>query len=230
VFERLERDKKSIYVARQIIKGIQDGRFRLGDRIPPEQVIAEEIGVSRTAVREALVALEMAGVLERRAGDGTYITGFLPVSFAQAIEILQEDGNTIEIIEARALLEPCIVDLVCERASEAEIATLYPFVERMDRAVKSSDVDGFIEGDYLFHSQLAKLSKNSILEGIMEQLLFLMRKHLWRYIKEKCLREKKRWAESAEIHRVIADALKAKDLSEAKRAVSKHFEDIFKLL
>lgn len=218
-------------MAKQIINNIQGGKFKVGDKIPPEQVIAEEIGVSRTAVREALVALEMAGVLERRAGDGTYVTGYLPISFSRAIEILQESGNTISIIEARKALEPGILEFVCERASNEELKLLESFVDKMDEAARFSDVDAFIEADYQFHSQLAKFTKNPILEETLEGFLYLMRKHLWRYLKEKCIKERnRRWTESIDTHKVILDALKVKDKERAKEAMLKHFDEIFKLL
>ncbi|MCS7233604.1 MAG: FadR family transcriptional regulator [Synergistetes bacterium] len=214
-----------------MINNIQAGKFKVGDKIPPEQVIAEGIGVSRTAVREALVALEMAGVLERKAGDGTYVTGYLPISFSRALEILQEDENTIDIIEARKALEPGIAELVCERISEDEIKTLESFVNKMNEAGKIGDVDSFIEADYFFHSYLAKFTKNSILESTLEGFLFLMRKHLWRYIKEKCIKEKDRsWTESVDTHRVIVNALRTKNKEKAKEAMLKHFEEIFKLI
>ncbi|MBC7332831.1 MAG: FCD domain-containing protein, partial [Synergistetes bacterium] len=92
-------------------------------------------------------------------------------------------------------------------------------------------VDAFIEADYLFHSYLAKFTKNPILEDTMEGFLFLMRKHLWRYIKEKCIKEKnKSWAESVDNHRLLVGALRMKDKGKAIEAMLKHFEDIFKLL
>lgn len=231
MFEKFERDKKSVHVAKQIINSIQCGKFKIGDKIPPEQVIAEETGVSRTAVREALVALEMAGVLERRAGDGTYVTGYLPISFSRAIEILQENEDTMSIIEARKALEPGVVELVCERVSYDELKFLESLVERMEEAARVDDVDAFIEADHLFHSYLAKFSKNPILENTMEGFLFLMRRRLWKYIKEKCIKERNRnLGESIDVHRAVVDALKIKDKSQAKEAMLKHFEEIFKLL
>lgn len=173
----------------------------------------------------------MAGVLERKAGDGTYVTGYLPISFSRALEILQEDENTIDIIEARKALEPGIAELVCERISEDEIKTLESFVNKMNEAGKIGDVDSFIEADYFFHSYLAKFTKNSILESTLEGFLFLMRKHLWRYIKEKCIKEKDRsWTESVDTHRVIVNALRTKNKEKAKEAMLKHFEEIFKLI
>jgi len=229
MFKKLSGTKKSVYVAEQIMKNIQSGKLEVGNKIPSEQLIAEEIGVSRTAVREALAALELSGIVERRAGDGTYVTGYLPLSFNQAIRILQEDEGSIEAIEARSIVEPGLAELACERMSEGDISVLESILDKMRLAAEKNDVDEFIDADYHFHSYLAKCSKNPVLEITMEQYLYLMRKQLWKYIKSKCIQEKGQIGESVEVHRAVVDALKGKDKKNVRQEMKRHFDEIFEL-
>ncbi|MDR7465382.1 MAG: GntR family transcriptional regulator, partial [Armatimonadota bacterium] len=72
-FQRILTKKKSTHVAEQILQAIMSGQYRVGDRLPPERVLAEEMGVSRPSVREALSALQIVGVVASRVGDGTYV-------------------------------------------------------------------------------------------------------------------------------------------------------------
>ena len=73
MLEKLESKKKSVYVVEQLLDAIDKGVYSLGDKLPSEQVIVEQTGVSRPSVREALGALRLVGVLETRMGDGTYV-------------------------------------------------------------------------------------------------------------------------------------------------------------
>ena len=68
-------EKKSAFVARWVVAAVRKGRWKVGDRLPPEREIAEQLGVSRTAVREALSSLQMVDLIEPRVGDGNYVNG-----------------------------------------------------------------------------------------------------------------------------------------------------------
>ena len=66
-------EKKSAFVAKWVIAAVKEGRWKVGDRLPPERAIAEQLGVNRTAVREALSSLQMVELIEPRVGDGNYV-------------------------------------------------------------------------------------------------------------------------------------------------------------
>ncbi|MBI3998745.1 MAG: FadR family transcriptional regulator, partial [Armatimonadetes bacterium] len=88
-FQRIATKRKSALVAEQLIEAIRSNVYRVGSRLPPERVIAEQMGVSRPSVREALSALQLAGVLESRPGDGTYVVE-LPDRREAVVSLLEE--------------------------------------------------------------------------------------------------------------------------------------------
>lgn len=227
MFNKISSPKKSVFVAEQIIKNIENDTFRIGELLPPEQVIADEIGVSRASVREAMAALELVGIIERRAGHGTVVISKLPVSQSQAIRILQENAGSVEAVEARSVIEPGIAMLASERMNDSDYAILESFVNKMKAASEENDLDSFIEADFDFHNYLAKCSKNPVLETTMDQYLMLMRHQLWKFIKAKCFSDK---SETTETHIKILKAIRSKDAALITAAVKDHFEEIFKNL
>ncbi len=227
MFNKISSPKKSVFVAEQIMKNIENKTFKIGDLLPTEQVIADEIGVSRASVREAMAALELAGIVERKAGHGTIVISNLSVSKAQAIRLLQENSGSVEAAEARSVIEPGIAILACERMTPGDFVVLESFVSNMQAASQRKDIDAYIESDFNFHSYLAKCSKNPVLETTMDQYLLLMRHQLWKFIKSKCLDYE---GESIQIHMDILKALKKKDPSEITRQFKLHFDAINKKL
>lgn len=230
IFTKWDSTKKSIFVAEQIMKNIEDGRFQIGEKLPPEQTLVEEIRVSRTSIREALAALELAGIIERRAGDGTYVRSCLPLSQHQALRVLEESQGALEAIEARSIVEPGIAELACERMGEKDLRSLHSIVQRMHLASGKDNLDEFIEADYDFHGFLARCCKNPILEKTMDQYLHLMRQQLWKYIKTKCFNSPARIEQCICVHEAILTALRRVDKETVRREMQRHFDDIFEAL
>ena len=105
-FKKLEYKKIREYVASQIMEAIRNGEFKVGDKLPSEQAMAESIGVSRPSIREALCALRIVGIIETVNGVGTVVkkdkVEFLPKGGgAELSSILGHEGNTFEVLEAR---------------------------------------------------------------------------------------------------------------------------------
>jgi GntR family transcriptional repressor for pyruvate dehydrogenase complex len=140
------------------------------DRLPPERELASQLNVSRPSLRNALDWLEERGALRRVQGGGTFLQpNFLHV-IADAREATQDqDGALREAHEARAALEPLMIRLVCERASQAELESL---AEEVGKArFRVDDVAYWRWHDLQFHSRLARLSGNSILARTLEEAL-----------------------------------------------------------
>ncbi len=226
---KVDSIKKSTHVAEQILGLIENGALKVGDRLPPEQVICEEAGVSRTAVREALSALELAGVVERRPGDGTYVRFVAPLALARAtaIDTLEEGQGAYEAIEARLVVEPGIAEIAAERLTDQDVERMRASLRAMETSVLSGDVEGYLRYDYDFHEAIARACRNHILSNTTQQYLAFMKRRLWAYMKAKCFSRKGHLEESMEIHRRLLGALITRDRVGARHLMVRHFDHIF---
>ena len=161
---------------------VQSGRFPAGAKLPPELELAAELGVSRGPVREAVKALAVAGVLDVRRGDGTYVTSLAPgpllAGLGRAVEMM--GGSTLlELMEIRRLLEPAATALAATRITEDQLAALRQHLDAMRAA--ADDVEQLIAHDAAFHRSVSLATGNealtAILEGISSRTL---RARAWR--------------------------------------------------
>ncbi len=122
---------------------IVDGRLAPGDRLPPEQELAELLGVSRGSLREAVRALSQINVLDVRRGDGTYVRSLEPSDLLSglffAIELLQARGLD-EVLEVRRLLFPPAAGLAAQRATEEQLAAMRSVIDQLEVAVDSETI------------------------------------------------------------------------------------------
>ena len=149
---------------------ISSGELRPGDRIPPEQELADRLGVSRGSLREAVRALSEIGVLDVRRGDGTYVTSLAPSdllsSLVFAIELLQLQGLE-EVLEVRRLLLPQAAALAAQRVTAGQLAEMRAVVDRLDVATDSAEIARL---HHEFSSLLADATGNETLSSILDAL------------------------------------------------------------
>lgn len=160
---------------------IVSGALAPGERLPPEAVLAAQLGASRNTVREAVRALVTARVLDVRRGDGTFVTSLRPEllldGIAFAAEMLQADYS-LELIAVRRILEGAATGLAARRIDAEGIAKLQDCLERM-RSAESHDV--LVRYDEEFHATVALAAGNatlaSLLAGVSSQTI---RARVWR--------------------------------------------------
>lgn len=161
---------------------IQSGELTPGARLPPEQQLAAELGLSRNLMREAVKALVVARVLDVRRGDGTYVTSLEPrlllQNVAVAVELLQ--GETLlEITEVRRLFEPVATALAALRISPTDLDRIKGHLDAMREA--KDDAEQLNHHDAAFHRAVVSATGNqtltALLEGISSQTL---RARAWR--------------------------------------------------
>ncbi len=113
-------------IARLLTAYVTTGDLRPGARIPSERRLAEELGVGRTVVREALKSLALVGLIESRHGDGTYVADSTPESFSRAVawRLVAWGGERGDVAEAIAVLEGDLAALAAERRTEADLVEL----------------------------------------------------------------------------------------------------------
>lgn len=161
---------------------IQSGELPPGARLPTEQQLSTQMGLSRSGVREAVKVLESAGVLDVRRGDGTYVTSLAPRLLLEglgfAIEMLRDD-TLLEVMEVRRMLEPVATSLAAVRMSDSELDELGKILEDMRGA--ADDAERLIEYDAAFHRTVIAATGNetltSLLDGLSGQTL---RARVWR--------------------------------------------------
>lgn len=232
LLSKVESTKKSTHVAEQLLALIESGVLKVGDRLPPEQAICEETGVSRTAVREALSALEIAGIVERRPGDGTYVRFAVPLSLARSkvLDALEEGQGAYEAVEARQIVEPGIAEIAARRMSDADLAALERAFQGMEAAASSRDIELYLRFDYDFHDVVARACGNHVLLNTVEQYLAFMKRRVWGYIKTNCFSREGHLEESLEIHRRLLIAFRNRDSEAARVLMVRHFDHIFESL
>jgi GntR family transcriptional regulator, transcriptional repressor for pyruvate dehydrogenase complex len=198
---------------------IQSGDLPPGARLPPENQLAAQMGISRSGVREAVKVLESARVLDVRRGDGTYVTSLAPKLLLEgvgfAVELLQ--GETLlEVMEVRRLLEPAATGLAARRVSDAQLEELAAALQDMRDA--ASDPEALLRADVAFHRIVIASTGNetltSLLDGLSGQTA---RARIWRGLVLGNVTQA-----TIDEHRAIYDALRARDPFLAQSAALLH--------
>lgn len=154
-------------IVSQLMERIQEGTLRPGDRLAPERALAEELGVSRTAIREALRAMEMMGYVESRVGEGTYIR--MP-SISDIVDpfsamLAQNRQLGYDLIELRLILETEIAALAARRRTEEQIHELERTLSTMESDLASGGIG--LQADEDFHTILASATGNEALSSML---------------------------------------------------------------
>lgn len=210
-------------VADDLADAIRKGSYATGEKLPAERELAETYGVSRPTVREAMIALEIFGLVEIRHGSGIYVIqsgGARPAGEPDA-DTGAADVGAFELIEARIIIEGETAAVAAASASEADIAALDGFIARM----KAGDALECEVADQAFHQYLAGITHNAALIDTIENLWALrMRSPL---IKQLMTRDHggDRAARISE-HKHIVTALRGRDPAAARAAMRAHLEQV----
>ncbi|EDZ98030.1 GntR domain protein [Burkholderia sp. H160] len=159
MFDKIPARALSDTVAQQLLKQIDKGTFARGARLPTEAVLAQQFGVSRTVIREALSRLKNEGVVEPRQGSGVYVAGHgairpLRIDYAEAIE----PGSVVQILALRRAIEAEVASEAAMRRSDADMAAIDASLARIAQAVADGE-DGVAE-DVAFHRAIAVATGN----------------------------------------------------------------------
>lgn len=200
-------------VALQLRAMFTDGRLRPGDRLPPERELSQQLGVSRSALREGLRTLEISGVIELRKGrnGGAFITqGNFDAVTANFRDLLTLGNLKFEeLAEARIWLAEIVVRVACERATEEDFLALEANVTEAERLLAEGRHAEKIDLNIEFHNVLARATRNPLLAMNVRTISDVMHGFADRY-------EERTDFGMPERRRVIA-ALRARDSERANR-------------
>lgn len=148
---------------------ITSGQWPVGTRIPPEPALTEMLGVGRNTVREAVQALVHSGLLARRQGSGTYVLADdeLAVSIGRHIA----GASRRDVLQVRRALEVEAARLAAQRHTPADDERLLTLLRERTAAWEADDVDAMVTTDLELHREIARVSRNPVLESIYENLL-----------------------------------------------------------
>jgi len=219
--------KKSTNVAEQIIEAISKGRYQVGDRLPPERKIAEEMGVSRVPVREALSALQIVGIVEIVVGEGTYIRRSAESTLvkSQALSLLEENESPFEAYRARKIFEAAIIDTAIDQAAQEDLTKIEGVLKRMDEAVDRKDFNGYFKANRDFHLAIAQATNNSPMRNIVDYLLSILDQQIWKEAAQKYFSNYEHIKEYLQRHHRIFEAIKDKDKKRARTEIESHFDE-----
>ena len=227
MFNKIQTKKVYMKIVEQVRDLIKEGRLKPGDKLPPEQTLAEKFGTSRPSVREALSALEILGITESRGGKGNFIKDNLnsPL-YEQKFRELEEEESPFEILEARKAVETEIAGLTAKKATKEEIATIQGSLNKMKSAM--ANIPEIMEFDREFHINIARAAHNNLLFSMMTYLADLLKEKLWINLKEKSWSIPGRPQKYFEEHTEILNAIKNKDSKDARKRMYDHLAGVEK--
>jgi len=201
-------------IVEQLCGYMADNEMVPGDRLPAERELAAKLGVSRASLSQALVALEVQGVLSVRHGDGAIL--IRRPTEERAIKALREHADRIpDIIEAREALEVKLAGLAAARRTDVEMAAIDAAIATMEREVASGDRG--VVGDEMFHEAMTAAAHSSLLAKLMHEISGLVRE-----TRIESLSQQDRPRASLEGHKRIAEAVRNQDPIAASRAMADH--------
>ena len=209
-------------IVQQIEESIDKGDLKEGDQLPAERDLAQQFGVSRTAVREAVKTLREKGLVEAYAGRGTFITNGSTNSIRNTLDRMIRNGpleGTVHLAEMREILEPEIAFLAAKRADQETISAMQESISVMDAA--RMDPEAFIEGDLDFHLALAEAAGNPLILSLIDSIVGLLREQRMRTYYTEGGPERGQYH-----HKRILEAIEHRDPQGARDAMRAHLRQV----
>lgn len=227
-FTEVRPKKTFVQVAEQISDAIRRGEYAPGDRLPPERELAQTFRISRQAMREALAALQLAGIVETRAGVGSVVSAPPGAESSERLWSLADEESPAEVMEARRIVEPRIAALAAARIADEDRHELRRLLVRMRAASEESPAgEGLRFGtlDLEFHRLVARASGNAVLAGFVEAAASYADQRLWRSLREASYRREPALARRfLHQHEALVAAIEAGDGETAARVMESHLD------
>lgn len=235
-FDKITRVKfksKSSIIAEQILQLIRTGQYPAGSKLPPERIIAEQMGVSRPSVREAISALQIVGALETRPGDGTYISRPL-VNDQLSLHvqtILEQSDSPYEIIQARKAIESGVIRQAVKMANEADIQGIREAWHHKHEKGLKGDYDAYTKQGKDFHLSIAHATGNNLIVAIMDRLLSVTNQPLWRSMRCRYYEQHPKQLEPMmDVHKKIVAAFEERNTEKAIQALEEDLDTVLEQL
>ena len=209
-------------IAEAVKKEMIDKELAVGTRLPTERQIAEEYDVSRSVVREAIIMLEIEGLVSVRKGSGIYIER-LP-NQSERTSIARPDIGPFELLQARQLVESNIAAFAATMVTKNDIVKMQEALDMEVQAIDSGLKD--YDGDEMFHHLIAQSTQNSVLIEMVDKMWRLRKgNQIWDGLHARIFDEsyRQQWLDD---HQQILTALNRKDPGKARDAMWNHMENV----
>ena len=225
-FQSIEPRRLYRQIADQIRGLIRAGEFVAGARLPPERDLAKQLGVSRPSVREALIALEVEGLVEVRIGSGIYVlAGNGTANGAHAHEPPDAAAGPFELLRARYVIESECAALAAKSAKKSHVAAIESALDEMER--ERRDGRQPLGGDRLFHLRIAEATGNGALVHVVKLLWDERTGPLYQQL-EHHYDSPELWTAAMAEHRAVLRAIAGHDAAGAKAAMQRHLNQAYK--
>jgi len=222
-FQRIEAEKLSHSVVRQIEQLILRGVLRPGERLPSERELSERLGVSRPSLREAVAELQERGLLATRAGAGIYVADVLGSAFSPAlIRLFASHREAVfDYIAFRRDLESIAAERAAQHGSDTDLKVIDTLFQKMEAAHKKRDPTDEAELDAQFHLAIIEASHNVILLHMMRSCFDLLREGVF-FNRQMMFKQRATRDLLLDHHRAINDAIQNRDPAAARAGVIEH--------
>jgi GntR family transcriptional regulator, transcriptional repressor for pyruvate dehydrogenase complex len=220
-----ERRKLSGVVIDRIVELLSEGTLKPGERLPSIEALAQQFSVGRTSVREALMALELVGVVEVRHGDGTFIREgasrfcLKPLSWGA----LLDQPKVAALAETRRCMESELAAMAAQRATVEEIAEIERQLLRMEAACHQPDL--YVGVDPQFHLAVWRAARNEVMLNLLASIMDLLR----RVISTAVSSAPASIEAGLVAHRQIFEAIAARDPEAARFSMRRHLDQVERL-
>ncbi len=215
----IRQQKLTASAAEELLALILRGAFEAGQRLPPERVLADQMNISRTSLRDAIARLEVLGHLEARQGTGVFVREPSAAHLTQPFQgmLIRSPQKLVHLLEFRQMLEPEVAAQAAARATPAQIVQLRAALERQElarvRRIKLSDED------LLFHSLVAQIAGNEVIMLVLETLRSLMTQ-----LRNQVAGDQPELTISE--HRAVVDAVASASPQAARQAMHTHMQSV----
>lgn len=219
--QKVVKSSVSQQVFDQLRQQILSGSWKPGDKLPSENELAAQFGVSRVTVRNALQKLSGLGLLETRFGEGSFIRGpEAGAALNQLVPMLYLGRETLkDILTFRRMVEGPICEIACRRATDGEIAQLRELLDQMERA--EADLAAFARLDSRFHCMLARLTRSNMMQQIYQIIDDAIQSSYRQNARRQSVPVALHW------YREILAAFEARDSARAREAMEQSLDQTF---
>lgn len=174
LFTQVRVDRVADKVAEQLRGLISDGKVKVGDRLPSERELAEQMGVSRISIREALQQLEMQGMLEIVHGGGSIVRNITGQEIRKTLELFLERDpkRVLELAELRAFMEAWAAREAARHRTESELEAIRGYLEEMERDFERGPIR--YDVDFKYHTEIAGATHNTIYLHLIDNIYNLI--------------------------------------------------------
>jgi len=222
-FQSIEPRRLYRQIADQIRGLIRSGEFPPGSRLPPERDLAKQLGVSRPSVREALIALEVEGLVEVRIGSGIYV--LVPGGAGDAPAANDATAGPFELLRARYVIEGECAALAAKSARKAQVAAIEVAIDEMER--ERRDGRQPLASDRMFHLRIAEATGNGALVQVVKLLWDERTGPLYQQL-EHHYDSPELWTAAMAEHRTVLKAIALRDPAGARAAMQRHLNQAYK--